>query len=58
MKSLNFNVISHENIDTSCMGKVGLHLNLKGTGRLAIIFVVFDAATLTITESRSDYIVD
>ena len=34
MKSLNVNVISHENIDNSCIGKVGLPLNLKGIGRL------------------------
>ena len=40
MRSLNnIPVIFHENIDINCLGKAGLHLNLKGTGRLAINFL-------------------
>ena len=33
------NIIIHDNIDNSCLGKAGLHLNAKGTGRLAMNFI-------------------
>ena len=36
---LDENVIIHENIDNTCLGKAGLHLNAKGTGRLAMNFI-------------------
>ena len=32
-------VIINENVDGSCLGKKGLHLNPKGSGRLAINFI-------------------
>ena len=38
MKECNYFLI-HENIDSSCLGKAGLHLNSKGTGRLAMNFI-------------------
>ena len=38
MKSLP-NVIINNNVDGSCLGKKGLHLNPKGSGRLAINFI-------------------
>ena len=33
------NSILNKNIDGSCLGKKGLHLNLKGSGRLAINYI-------------------
>ena len=33
------NVVIHENIDGTCLGFKGLHLNAKGTGRLAQNFI-------------------
>ena len=33
------NIIIHDNIDNSCLGKAGLHLNAKGTGRLTMNFL-------------------
>ena len=33
------NVICNDNVDKSCVGKKGLHLNAKGSGRLAINFI-------------------
>ena len=38
MKALD-NIILHENIDGSCLGRMGLHLNPRGSGRLAINFL-------------------
>ena len=38
MKSLG-NVILNDNIDGSCLGKSGLHLNPKGSGRLAMNYL-------------------
>ena len=38
MKSLP-NIIVNDKIDGSCLGKKGLHLNAKGSGRLAINFI-------------------
>ena len=32
-------IINNDNIDRSCLGKKGLHLNPKGSGRLAINFI-------------------
>ena len=32
-------VIVNDNVDSSCLGKKGLHLNPKGSGRLAINFI-------------------
>ena len=34
--NLDGNIIIHENIDSTCLGKAVLHLNVKGTGRLVI----------------------
>ena len=39
MKALFVNVIGNDNIAGSCLGNTGLHLNLKGAGRLAINFL-------------------
>ena len=33
------NVIVNGNIDRSCLGKAGLHLNAKGSGRLAMNYI-------------------
>ena len=33
------NVICNDNVDKSCVGKKGLHLNAKGSGRLAINYI-------------------
>ena len=33
------NVIVNDNIDGTCIGKKGLHLNAKGSGRLAMNFI-------------------
>ena len=33
------NIIFNDNIDSSCVGKKGLHLNPRGSGRLAINFI-------------------
>ena len=38
MKTLE-NVIVNDNIDASCLGKAGLHLNRGGSGRLAINYL-------------------
>ena len=38
MKSLP-NIIVNDKVDGSCLGKKGLHLNAKGSGRLAINFI-------------------
>ena len=38
MKSQNYSV-KNDNIDNTCLGRKGLHLNLKGSGRLAINFI-------------------
>ena len=32
-------IVDNSNIDKSCLGKAGLHLNPKGSGRLAINFI-------------------
>ena len=32
-------IIINDNIDSSCLGKRGLHLNLRGSGRLAINYI-------------------
>ena len=39
LKSLFNDVILNDNVDRSCVGKKGLHLNPKGSGRLAINFI-------------------
>ena len=39
LKSLNIGVIINDNIDVTCLGKAGLHLNPKGSGRLAMNFL-------------------
>ena len=31
--------VCNDNVDSSCLGRKGLHLNLKGSGRLAINFI-------------------
>ena len=33
------NTVCNENVDSSCLGRKGLHLNPKGSGRLAINFI-------------------
>ena len=33
------NFIANDNVDESCLGKKGLHLNPKGSGRLAINYI-------------------
>ena len=38
MKTLR-NIIVNDNLDGSCLGKKGLHLNAKGSGRLAMNFI-------------------
>lgn len=38
-KMMTINAITNNNIDGTCLGKAGLHLNAKGTGRLAINFL-------------------
>ena len=35
------NIITNDNVDTSCLGKRGLHLNPKGSGRLAMNYITF-----------------
>ena len=37
--SVNPRTIVHNNIDNTCLAKKGLHLNPKGTGRLAINYI-------------------
>ena len=32
MKEVIINIISNENVDSSCLGKAGLHLNANGSG--------------------------
>ena len=39
LKSSTNNVIINDNIDGTCIGKKGLHLNAKGSGRLAMNFI-------------------
>ena len=39
MKDLNFKIIQNDNIDANCIGKIGLHPNGKGTGRLAMNYI-------------------
>ena len=39
LMSLNIDVISNDNVDATCIGKAGLHLNYKGSGRLAMNFI-------------------
>ena len=38
---LDFDKIDNSNIDVSCLGKRGLHLNSIGTGKLALNFIKF-----------------
>ena len=40
-KSSSFKIISNDNIDRTCLGRKGLHLNCKGTGRLAMNYISF-----------------
>ena len=35
LKALNIDVIINDNVDVTCLGKAGLHLNPKGSGRLS-----------------------
>ena len=39
LKSLNIGVILNDNVDVTCLGKAGLHLNRKGSGRLPMNFL-------------------
>ena len=38
-KLMDYDIIFNDNVDASCLGKRGLHLNPKGSGRLAINFI-------------------
>ena len=38
-KMMKYDIIYNDNVDASCLGKRGLHLNPKGSGRLAINFI-------------------
>ena len=37
--NLGHDIIIHDNIDNCCLGKAGLHLNARGTGRLVTNFM-------------------
>ena len=39
LKSLTGDIISNDNVDRNCLGKKGLHLNPKGSGRLAMNYI-------------------
>ena len=39
LKALNIDVIINDNVDVTCLGKAGLHLNPKGSGRSAMNFL-------------------
>ena len=39
LKELTKDIIINDNVDKSCTGKKGLHLNQKGSGRLAINYI-------------------
>ena len=39
LKSLTCDIISNDNVDRTCLGKKGLHLNPKGSGRLAMNYI-------------------
>ena len=39
LKASTFKIVSNANIDGTCLGKKGLHLNNKGAGRLAINYI-------------------
>ena len=39
LKPLNSGEIINDNVDVTCLGKAGLHLNPKGSGRLAMNFL-------------------
>ena len=39
LKSLTGDIISNDNVDRTCLGKKGLHLNPKGSGRLAMNYI-------------------
>ena len=39
LKLMGHDIIYNHNVDASCLGKKGLHLNPKGSGRLAINFI-------------------
>ena len=38
-KHLDVDIINKENIDSSHLSKKGLHLNINGTGKLALNFI-------------------
>ena len=42
LKELQLPIISHDNVDSSCLGKGALHLNAKGSGRLAMNFISYN----------------
>ena len=33
------NVVNNDNVDSTCVGRKGLHLNVKGSGRLAMNYI-------------------
>ena len=39
LKTHNKNIIENDDIDGTCLGRKGLHLNAKGSGRLASNFI-------------------
>ena len=39
MKDFSGKLIDNDNVDRSCLGRKSLHLNAKGSGRIAINFI-------------------
>ena len=39
LKDFSGKFIDNDNVDKSCLGRKGLHLNEKGSGRIAINFI-------------------
>ena len=42
LSNINIPLIYNDNISEDCLGKGGLHLNLKGSGRLASNFISYN----------------
>ena len=36
---LNIELVDNDNVDASCVGRAGLHLNMRGAGKLATNFI-------------------
>ena len=37
--NLNIELVDNDNVDAACVGRAGLHLNMKGAGKLATNFI-------------------